>query len=62
MQLSLAWHILFTAFVICEVVHAQTPDPIPPGQPPDTARPALTPFPEREDWSLLQDPSKRTER
>jgi hypothetical protein len=40
---------------------AQTPDPQPPGPASDPARPPLNPFPAEQDWSFLQDPSKRTD-
>jgi hypothetical protein len=42
-------------------VIAQTPDPHPPGPPPDRARPPLNPFPAEQNWSFLADPAKRTD-
>jgi Alginate export len=35
---------------------AQTPDPQPPGQMSDPARPPLNPFPAEQDWSFLSHP------
>jgi hypothetical protein len=37
---------------------AQTPDPQPPGQVSDPARPALNPFPAEQDWSFLSHPAQ----
>jgi hypothetical protein len=39
----------------------QTPDPQPPGPPPDQARPPLNPFPAEQNWSFLADSPKRTD-
>jgi hypothetical protein len=38
-------------------VHAQTPDPQPPGHLSDPARPPLNPFPAEQDWSFLAHPA-----
>ena len=40
---------------------AQTPQPLPPGPPPNPERPALTPYPSDEDFSFLEDPANRTD-
>jgi len=40
---------------------SQTPDPQPPGPTPDPARPPLNPFPAEQNWSFLEDSSKRTD-
>ena len=39
-------------------MHAQTPDPQPPGHVSDPARPALNPFPAEQDWSFLARPAQ----
>ena len=38
-------------------MHAQTPDPQPPGHLGDPARPPLNPFPAEQDWSFLAHPA-----
>jgi hypothetical protein len=40
---------------------AQTPDPQPPGQAFEPARPPLNPFPAEQNWSFLANPSDRTD-
>jgi len=51
-------YFVLVAFVIAlsaPLARAETPDPQPPGPPPDTARPPLNPFPEEQNWSFLAD-------
>src|ERR1700684_2017902 len=58
------WCLLLVAFVLALSslrAIAQTPDPQPPGRPPDSARPFLNPFPAEQNWSFLADPAKRTD-
>ncbi len=45
--------------VVC--LSAQTPDPQPPGPPPDAQRPPFSPFPQEQNWLFLQDPFKRVD-
>jgi hypothetical protein len=40
---------------------AQTPDPQPPGSAPDPERPTLNPFPAKQNWGFLANPSKSTD-
>jgi hypothetical protein len=58
------WRLLSIAFVIALSAlpaRGQTPDPQPPGPPPDPTRPHLNPFPAEQNWSFLADRSKRTD-
>ncbi len=55
-----AWLILYSILCVSQL-RAQTPDPQPPGPAPDSARPALNPFPAEQNWSFLADSSKRTD-
>src|SRR5580704_7010740 len=55
------WWLLLIALLIALPARAQTPDPQPPGPAPDPARPPLNPFPAEQNWSFLEDASKRTD-
>jgi hypothetical protein len=58
------WRLLSIALVIALSAlpaRGQTPDPQPPGPPPDPTRPHLNPFPAEQNWSFLADRSKRTD-
>jgi hypothetical protein len=54
-------HIVGLCLFVTGGVNAQTPDPSPVNAPQQEVRPALGPFPRFEDWSLLRDPSQRTD-
>ncbi len=51
----------FALLVLGSRIYAQTPDPRPPGPPPDPQRPFLSPLPQEQNWFFLQDPSKRVD-
>ena len=54
--------VVTTLLIVCVgATEAQTPDPLPLGPASDPARPALSPFPEREDWSFLRNPAKQAD-
>jgi hypothetical protein len=50
--------VVLAALLSAGQVVAQTPDPQPPGNVSDPARPALNPFPAEQDWSFLAQPAQ----
>src|SRR5271154_1371822 len=63
-QVASRWYCAWIALLLALSslpVRTQTPNPLPPGPPPDPARPPLNPFPAEQNWSFLADSSKPTD-